>query len=258
MGQHFLVDRRVLGRILRAAQVTPQDVVIEVGPGQGALTRALARRARRVVAVEVDPRLVAWLRPRLASLSNVEIVEGDILALSPVSLVGGEAYKVVANIPYYITSPILRHFLEAEPRPRLMVVMVQREVAQALAAPPGKRGLLGLSVQFYSRPQIVGYVPATSFRPPPKVSSAIVRLEVYPQPPLGVPAARFFQAATAGFTAPRKQLRNSLAQGLGLPPQAIQEGLEGVGIDSHRRPATLTLEEWAKLSQAFPLPEGKR
>lgn len=255
LGQHFLVDGRVLRRILAAAQLTPEDTVLEVGPGLGVLTRALARRVARVVAVELDPRLAQGLSRELASFPNVSIVEGDILTLSPSALVGGQAYKVVANIPYYITSPILRHFLEAEARPGLMVVMVQRQVGEAIVAPPGKSSLLSISVQLYSRPRLVGYVPPGSFYPPPKVESAILRLEVYPQPPVEVEAEGFFRMVAAGFAAPRKQLHNSLAQGLGISTEAAREALSRVEIAPQRRPATLTLEEWARLWLAFPLPQ---
>ncbi|MEE9202997.1 MAG: 16S rRNA (adenine(1518)-N(6)/adenine(1519)-N(6))-dimethyltransferase RsmA, partial [Dehalococcoidia bacterium] len=242
---------RVLQRILSVAEIDPQDVVIEVGPGLGVLTRALARQAGRVVAVEVDGALASVLREEMALLPQVEVVTGDILKLSPASLVGGAAYKVVANIPYYITSPIMRHFLEAEHRPHLMVLMLQREVAEAIAAPPGKLGLLGVSAQLYSRPQVVGYVPPQSFYPPPKVESALLRLEVYPRPAVDVDPDTFMRIVAAGFAAPRKQLRNSLAQGLGAEPDTVVGGLRKAGISPERRPQTLSLEEWAQVWAAF-------
>jgi len=250
LGQHFLVDGRVLEKILQAAELVPEDTVIEVGPGLGILTRALAERAGRVIAVELDTGLAGKLRQ---ALPQAEVVEGDILSFSPLQLLGHRtSYKVVANIPYYITSPILRHFLEAEHKPSLMVVMVQREVGEAIVAKPGRLSLLAVSVQFYSQPKVLARVSAFSFYPPPKVESALLRLEVYEHPPVAVrEPARFFQLVGAGFAAPRKQLHNSLAQGLEVTPEEASRLLEGAGIDPKRRAQTLSLEEWAHLCQRF-------
>jgi len=257
LGQHFLVDRRVLRRIISAAQLKPEDAVIEVGPGLGVLTRELARRVRKVVAVEADGRLASALRETMAGADNVSIIEADILQAAPgwlLSFAGVEGsppgYKVVANIPYYITSPILRHFLEASPRPSSVVVMVQREVGEAITAKPGKMSTLAIGVQFYGRPVLVGRVPARSFYPAPKVESAILRIEPYEEPPVKVSGSSvFFAAVRAGFSAPRKQLRNSLAQGLGIDTQESARMLEKATIDYRRRAETLTLEEWARLSE---------
>jgi 16S rRNA (adenine1518-N6/adenine1519-N6)-dimethyltransferase len=250
LGQHFLVDGRVLEKILQAAQLDHEDTVIEVGPGLGVLTQALAKRAGRVIAVELDRGLAEKLRQ---GLPQVEVVEGDILSLSPLQLLGHPVhYKVVANIPYYITSPILRHFLEAEVKPRLMVVMVQREVGKAIVARPGEMSLLSVSVQFYSQPKLVAKVSPFSFYPPPQVESALLRLEVYEHPPMAVEdPGTFFQLVGAGFTAPRKQLHNSLAQGLGITPEEASRLLERATIDPKRRAQTLSLEEWAHLHQRF-------
>ncbi|HLE02645.1 MAG TPA: 16S rRNA (adenine(1518)-N(6)/adenine(1519)-N(6))-dimethyltransferase RsmA, partial [Dehalococcoidia bacterium] len=177
LGQHFLVDERVLGKILQAAQLDPEDTVIEVGPGLGVLTRALTERAKRVIAVELDRGMAEKLRQ---ALPQAEVIEGDILSFSPLQLLGhATPYKVVANIPYYITSPILRHFLEAELKPRLMVVMVQREVGDAIVAGPGEMSLLSVCVQFYCQPRLLARVSPLSFYPTPQVESALLRLEVY-------------------------------------------------------------------------------
>ncbi len=192
LGQHFLIDKTVLGRILSVAEVSPGDIVIEVGAGLGILTQALARRGARVIAVELDAPLVTLLKERLAGFPGVRIVHADILEASPAQLLRenlcsselGRGYKVIANLPYYITSPVLGHFLEAQPRPCLMVVMVQKEVGEAIAAPSGKMRFLSVKVQFYGRPTIVARVPPSSFYPPPKVDSVILRLDVYPEPPL--------------------------------------------------------------------------
>ena len=247
LGQHFLVDDEVLAVITSAAGLVPGDVVIEVGPGLGFLTRELARNAGRVIAVELDSRLAAMLRETLAAFDNVSIVNGDILDIDPASLASG-GYRVVANLPYYITSPVLRHFLEASVRPESMLVMVQKEVAEAIAAEPGQRSVLSISVQYYGKPEIVSYVPARSFYPAPEVDSALLRIGVYPQPAVAVGDEKgFFGLVRAGFTASRKQLVNSLAQGLGLPKAEVWSLLEGAGIAPQRRAETLTLEEWANL-----------
>jgi 16S rRNA (adenine1518-N6/adenine1519-N6)-dimethyltransferase len=255
LGQHFLVDGRVLRRIVAAADLTPQDTVIEVGPGLGILTRELAQQAGRVMAVEADSEMVTALSEIVARYQNLTVIRGDIMHIDPVSLLssqGGVAssYKVVANIPYYITSAVLRHFLEASHQPTLMVVMLQKEVGKAIMAQPGDMSLLAVSVQFYGKPSIVARVPARSFYPPPKVDSVILRLDVYDRPPVEVPSARaFFDTVRAGFSAPRKQLRNSLAQGLVIGTQAAADLLQRAGIDPRRRAETLTIEEWGRLSQ---------
>jgi len=256
LGQHFLVNKAVLERILSAAEVRPGDVVIEVGPGLGILTEALARCGAEVIAVEVDARLVGFLKKRLAPLAAVKIVHADILQVSPERLLQenssgfrpGDGYKVVANLPYYITSPVLSHFLESEPRPSRMVVMVQKEVGETIAAGPGKMRLLSVKTQFYSKPYIVAYVPAASFYPPPKVDSVILRLDIYPQPHIKVSDVEgFFEMVASGFGAPRKQLRNSLAHSLGISPSQVSSLLSKAGIDGRRRAETLSLEEWNRL-----------
>ena len=169
------------------------------------------------------------------------------------SLVDGHtSYKLVANLPYYAASPIIRRFLEADRKPELMVVMVQREVAQTMTAAPGKMGLLSVATQYYARPSLVCDVPPEAFNPPPKITSAVVRLEVRPEPAVAV-ADRdaFFALVRAGFSAPRKQLRNSLSHGLGVPGAEVGEFLEGLDLDGSRRAETLTIEEWAALYRGW-------
>jgi len=254
LGQHFLVDREVLEAILAAAEVSPDDIIVEVGPGLGILTGELAQKAGGVIAIELDDRLAALLKKMLASFKNVTIVNDDVLNIEPGDLLKRQKspdYKVVANLPYYITSPVLRHFLEAEAKPKVMVVMVQAEVAEAIAARPGDMSLLSISVQFYGRPEIVSRVPARSFYPAPEVDSAVLRIELYPQPAVAVDEGGFFELVRAGFAAPRKQLANSLAQGLGLGKAQVLPLLEKAGIDWQRRAETLTLEEWARLWRVF-------
>jgi len=268
LAQHFLVDEGVLESIVAAADLTPEDTIIEVGPGLGVLTRELAGRAGWVIAIELDNRLADALRKTLAPFENIVIINEDVLGADPAALLQErpprfpnalKPYKVVANLPYYITSPVLRHFLEASVKPDVMVVMVQQEVAEAIVAAPGKRSVLSIAVQFYGRPDIVTWVPAASFYPAPEVDSAVVRIDVYPRPPVEVTDEEgFFKLVRAGFSAARKQVVNSLAHGLGLPKEEVLAWLERAGIDPHRRAETFTLEEWAALWKVFDsIMEGK-
>ena len=260
LGQHFLINEDVLDHILSAAELSSEDIVVEVGPGLGILTEKLVEQVAKVIAVELDPNLASMLNKRLASFSNIKIIQGDILEIAPQQLLEdnlaafelGKGYKVVANLPYYVTSPILRHFLEALLKPSLMVVMVQKEVGEVIAAAPGKMSLLTAATQFYSEPTIIAYVPAKSFYPPPKVDSVILRLDVYPKPPIEISdVASFFDLVSNGFKLPRKQLRNSLAQSLGILPEQVSLLLENAEIEATRRAETLSLEEWKKLWEAF-------
>ena len=258
LGQHFLIDEEVLQIITSAAELTPEDTVIEVGPGLGILTGELAGQAGSVIAVELDNKLAAILKQRMASCNNVTIINENILDIDPASLVAGKrVYKVVANLPYNITSAALRHFLEASARPEMMIVMVQKEVAEAIAAGPGQRSLLSISMQFYGKPRIVSHVPAQSFYPAPKVDSAILRIDVYSSPPVAVDDEEsFFKLVRVGFTASRKQVANSLAQGLGIPKAEALSLLERANIAPQRRAGTFNLEEWAELWRVFQERKG--
>ena len=255
LGQNFLVDEAALARITDAADLGPNDTVLEIGPGLGTLTRRLAETAGRVIAVELDERLIPVLRFVLAPYRNVEIVHGDILDLNIAGLIAPEgqpplSYKVVANLPYYITSAVLRHLLEAPLRPTLMVLTVQLEVAQRLAAGPGEMSLLAVSVQVYGQPRLVARIKAGSFYPVPKVDSAIVRVDLYEQPVVPLEdLAKFFEVVRAGFSGRRKQLRNALSRGLNREAQAITLALRQAGIDPTRRAETLSLEEWVRIYQ---------
>jgi 16S rRNA (adenine1518-N6/adenine1519-N6)-dimethyltransferase len=248
LGQNFLVDPSALAKVLEAAEIDTDASVLEIGPGLGSLTRLLARRARRVVAVELDENLLPPLYQVLAPYSNVEIVQGDILAHDPARLMGAAGYRVVANIPYYITSALIRHLLEARLKPQRLVLTVQREVAERICAGPGDLSLLALSVQVYGNPQIIARIQAGAFYPAPKVDSAVVRVGLFPQP--AIPEAdleAFFRLAKAGFSQKRKTLRNALAGGLHLEKAQASALLEEAGIDPKRRAETLSLEEWGKL-----------
>jgi len=260
LGQHFLIDGDVLQRILAASELSADDIVMEIGPGLGILTRELARRAGRVIAIELDDRLADFLKQEMRPFPNVTIINEDILKIEPATLLPKPVrYKVVANLPYYITSPVLRHFLEASVKPGLMVVMVQKEVAEAIVAGPGKRSLLSISVQFYGKPAIISQVPARAFYPAPEVDSAILRIDLYSKPVVAVDDAdSFFATVRAGFASPRKQIANSLAQGLGLPKADALNVLAEASIAPQRRAETLTLEEWAELWQAYAQWKGKK
>ena len=250
LGQHFLVDRGALRRIADAAELEAGDVVVEVGPGTGLLTRLLAERAGRVVAVEMDEALVARLRHDLGELANLEVVHGDAREWDPAKV--GEPYKLVANLPYYAASPIVRRFLECDRPPRRMVVTVQREVGQSMAAQPGRMRTLSVATQLYGVPRIVGYIRPGSFRPPPKVTSAIVRVDVLDRPALDLDDTEaFFRLVRAGFGGARKQLRNSLGHALSIPGPEVESIMAEAGIDHRLRAEALGLPEWGRLYAAF-------
>jgi len=258
LGQHFLVDGRALDRIVASAELTPDDAVLEIGAGLGTLTLALAAAAGRVVAVEVDPRLVEVLEERLSAAENVRLVHGDILAFDPADLMEGQPYKVVANLPYGITAAVLRHLLEARLPPERMVVTVQREVAERIVARRGRMSLLAVSVQFYGRPEILFRLKPGAFYPPPAVESAVVRIDRHARPPVPVKDVEwFFRVVRAGFSQPRKQLRNSLAAGLGIEASEARSALQRAGLDPRLRAERLGLEEWARLADALAQGAGR-
>jgi 16S rRNA (adenine1518-N6/adenine1519-N6)-dimethyltransferase len=254
LGQNFLVDPVALDRIVDAAGLDGQEAAVEVGAGVGNLTRLLAEQAGQVVAVEVDEQLVAVLREQVSDLPNVQVLHGDVLSISDFGF-PHLGYVVVGNLPYYITSAVLRHFLEGEPRPKRLVVTVQREVAQRIVAGPGDMSLLAVSVQFYGQPQIVARIPAGAFYPAPGVDSAVVRITAGPSSGIAlgpsVDERAFFRLVRAGFSQKRKTLRNALSAGLRRPPAEVEGLLRQAGIDPRRRAETLSLEEWAGLAGAL-------
>ncbi len=256
LGQHFLTDKGVLNKIICAADLSQEDTVIEVGPGLGILTEELVKKACKVVAVELDKGLATALQQQFQSSPNFLIVNEDILKITPCDLLVRAGalgnYKVVANLPYYITSAVMRHFLEPAERPGLMVVMVQREVAKSITAAPGGLSLLGISVQLFGEPCVISRVPAGAFYPAPKVESAIVRVETYPVPLVPqdeIPG--FFLMARAAFSAARKQVQNSLAHSLEMTRQEVVSRLSAAGINPSRRAETLSIAEWVRLWQEF-------
>ncbi len=250
LGQHFLVDRSVLDKLVDAAELSPADNVLEVGAGTGVLTIELAKRTQRVVAVELDQAILPVLRETTTDFPQVEILPMNLLRVDPSVVFAGAPYKLVANLPYYITALTLRHFLENQTPPSLLVVMVQKEVAERMAASPGDMSLLGLSVQFYGIPRIIESVPSQAFFPPPQVDSAIVRIDLLKSPPLeGADRERFFRLAHAGFAEKRKQIHNSLARNLHLPKDVVGRWLAAADIDPARRAETLRLQDWLVLTR---------
>jgi len=255
LGQNFLFDEGLLGRIVAAAGLTADDAVLEIGPGLGALTRQLAKVAGRVVAVELDDRLLPILRYELEPFKNVELVHGDILTFEPRNWFDAP-FVVVANVPYYITGAILRRLLEGRPRARRMVLTVQREVAERLTAVPPRMSLLAVSVQYYGSVRLVSAVKAGAFWPRPEVDSAFIRIDVderhlsagaEEQGDRGEEEA-FFRIVRAGFSEKRKQLKNNLRR-LGLSDEAISAALGAAGIDGRRRAETLSVAEWEELKR---------
>jgi 16S rRNA (adenine1518-N6/adenine1519-N6)-dimethyltransferase len=267
LGQHFLRDKSYLERMLLAADIGEGDRVLEIGPGTGVLTAALAASGAEVIAVELDDLLAERLSEQYEHVPNVDVVHGDILEIDIASLVGADAsnndsrehlsdykprYKVVANLPYYITSAILRRLLEANPPPAIATIMVQKEVAERICAEPGDMSLLAVSVQYYAAPQFVAVVPAGAFYPRPKVDSAIVRLDVHAQPAIDdVQTDRYFAVVRAGFAQRRKQVANSLSAGLAMPKQQVRDALARAGIDARRRAETFSLQEWRTICIAL-------
>ena len=226
---------------------------MEVGPGRGFLTKALVERAGRVVAIELDDALIPSLRETFAERDNVEIVEGDARTIDIDGLVGtATKYKVVANLPYYAATPIVRRFLETQHKPTTLVVMVQREVGQEMTARPGKMGILSVAIQVYGKPRIVASVPPRAFRPSPNVTSAVVRIDTYAEPLVKFDKAeRFFSLVRAAFSAPRKQIHNSLKNGLETGPEEVMTILRNAGISPTRRAQTLSMDEWGDLYREY-------
>jgi 16S rRNA (adenine1518-N6/adenine1519-N6)-dimethyltransferase len=284
MGQNFLVDTDALAAIVAAAELARDDVVVEVGPGLGVLTWELLARAGQVIAVELDKRLAERLLQELGADDRLLIVQSDILKLPPEeiladqrpktkdqtsasklehpsSVVGpsslvAQSYKVVANLPYAITSAVLRHFLEAQLKPELMVVLVQWEVAERITARPGDLSVLAHSVQIYAEPEIVARVPAASFVPAPAVDSAVLRLRVRPRPAVDVEIGELMRVIKAGFLQARKKLSNALPTGLAAMGVKIDKSralhaLAAAGVDPGRRAETVTLEEWVRIYRAL-------
>lgn len=252
LGQNFLQDPYALEKIAQVAEIKPTDIVLEIGPGLGSLTRYLAAAAHKVIAVELDDRLFPALEAVIAPYQNIQLIHRDILDIEPKELVEQDDYLVVANIPYYITSAVIRHLLETVPKPRRIVLTIQKEVAERICAGPGDLSLLALSVQVYGQPRIATRIPAGAFFPVPKVDSSVLVVDIFSTPL--VPESQldiFFQLVKAGFSQKRKKLRNSLSAGIHQVPAETEKLLRVVGIDPQRRAETLSLEEWKHLSGLY-------
>ena len=250
LGQHFMHDPKALEKIVATAQLQAADTVVEVGAGTGALTELLAGAAGRVFAIEVDLRMRTLLEARFDETANVYLVFGDILQTDAAALVGADDYIVVANAPYYISSAIIWHFLEAPKRPRRMILTMQYEVAQRIIGAPGAMNLLSIAVQLYGLPRIVSRFSPAVFWPRPNIDSAVVRIDTREEPPVEVPSsALFFRVVKAGFSMKRKQLKNALSGGLQIKASAARDLLRISEIDPRRRAETLSLEEWARLTR---------
>jgi 16S rRNA (adenine1518-N6/adenine1519-N6)-dimethyltransferase len=248
LGQNFLWDANILDRIVQAADLNKHDHVLEIGAGIGTLTRHLSASAQHVVAVEIDRTMKPILQEVLEGKTNVSIVMEDMLSLDPADLGLKSGYLVIANIPYYITSSLIRHLFESQMKPSRMVLTVQQEVARRICAAPGKLSLLALSVQIYGQPRIVMKIPAGAFYPVPKVDSAVLRVDVYEQsiiPPKHIDL--FFKLAKAGFMQKRKKLRNSLSIGMNIPVETAENRLVLAGIDPANRAQALDFQDWSRL-----------
>ena len=253
LGQNFLVDEQIVNKIITAAELTAEDTVLEVGPGIGTLTQALAKTGALVVAVELDRRLLPVLAKTLAGYDNIEIINEDILQLDIRKAVPKENFKVVANLPYYITTPIIFNLLEQKLPMERMVAMVQKEVAERMVAKPGGKdyGALSVAIQYYTEPEIAFVVPPGSFVPPPSVDSAVIVCKRRQEPPVEVVEEKlFFRVVKAAFSVRRKMLSNAL-KNMGIDSEQTAEWSELAGIDGKRRGETLSLEEFAALTNTF-------
>jgi 16S rRNA (adenine1518-N6/adenine1519-N6)-dimethyltransferase len=253
LGQNFLVDEQVVDGIVAAANLKTDDTVLEIGPGIGTLTQGLAETGARIVAVELDRRLIEVLGRTLSGYENIQLVQGDILRIDITREVAAEKYKVVANLPYYITTPIIMGLLEQRLPVELLVTMVQKEVAQRMVAKPGSKtyGALSVAVQYYTEPEIMFTVPPSSFIPSPAVESAVIRCTVRREPPVIIQSEKiFFRVVKASFAQRRKTLANSLKTA-GLDTEKVRNILNAAGIDGSRRGETLSLQEFADIANAW-------
>lgn len=253
LGQNFLIDENIVRNIVAAAELSDKDTVLEVGPGIGTLTQGLAESGASVVAVELDKRLLPVLDTTLEGYDNVRIVNGDILQVDIMQTVGVDEFKVCANLPYYITTPIIFALLEKRLPMERLVAMVQKEVAERMAAKPGGKdyGALSVAIQYYTEPEIAFIVPPSSFIPAPSVDSAVIVCKRREKPPVEVcDEALFFRAVKAAFSLRRKMLNNSL-KNMGIKGEQVAKWLELAGVDGKRRAETLSLEDFAALTNTF-------
>lgn len=249
LGQNFLVDKEALNTIIETAEIEKGEMIIEIGPGPGVLTQALLRAGARVEAVEIDKTILPVLKEATRSHKDfLTIYETHVLDFNPPE----ETYKLIANIPYHLTSPILRKFLnEVENRPTRIVLLVQKEVAQKICDKKGRNSNLSLMIKVYGEPEIIGIVPANSFRPAPKVDSAILKIELFEKPKISIPSKVFQEMLFAGFSEPRKKLRNVLMNRFHKTAMEIDKTLESVGVSGDVRAQNLEIQEWEELAKIF-------
>jgi 16S rRNA (adenine1518-N6/adenine1519-N6)-dimethyltransferase len=241
LGQNFLQDQNVLQKIIEAGEISENDLIIEIGAGRGALTEELIKHAGHVQALEIDDDLIPGLKVQFAGTKNLEIIHEDVLNFTPPS----ESYKVIANIPYYITSPIIRHFLHRENKPSLLILLIQKEVAQKICSKEGS--ILSLMIKAFSDPEIVCTVPKTAFKPQPKVESAVLKLTILKQPRIKCDFEKFLKLIKIAFSSPRKTLVNNLANGLQRDKEDLENIITSLNLDPKIRPQKLTFGEWEKL-----------
>lgn len=253
LGQNFLTDESALLKVVKAADLTSDDFILEIGPGTGILTREIAKKAGKVIAIEKDPRMTAFLEEALKDYKNIEIVRADVLKINLGTWLGKgqkQTYKIVANLPFYITAPVIRKFLEDERPPESMVFMVQKEVAQRICAQPPDMSILAVSVQFYARPEIISFIPKEAFWPKPKVDSAIIK--IVPKKNTAIQDNRlFFKIVKAGFAQPRKQILNNLSKSLKLDKEKTKIWLLENKIQPSQRAETLNIKDWVELAKTF-------
>lgn len=249
LGQHWLKERAILAQIADSAELTDSDTVLEIGPGLGTLTSELLRRAEKVIAVEFDEELARKLPGQFPG-KNLEVIHEDILSFDLSGLPKG--YKVVANVPYYITSKIVQKLMTADNKPGIVVLLVQKEVAERIAAGPGEMSILGISAQVFAEARLDILVPAEYFTPPPKVDSQVVILKTREAPLYdGIPEKDFFRVVKAGFSAKRKKLRSSLSGGLAIDKKAVEDLLAECSIDANARAEDLSIEDWRMLAHSL-------
>ena len=263
LGQNFLTDKKKVKEIINAAEIKPWETILEIGPGLGVLTEELVKKAKKVVAVEKDLKMVEILKKTLKNFKNIEIINKDILEFDTKREIQDTKYKIIGNLPYYITAPIIRKFLEAEKTPKLMILTVQKEVGERICAlrqnePPAKAkkknpkmSLLAVSVQFYAKPEIIGYISKKYFRPQPKVDSVILRIDPQPITDKKIDPQKFFQVVKIGFSQPRKQLINNFSKN--ADKEKVKKWLLENKIQPGQRAETLSVKDWINLTKSFKI-----
>jgi len=251
LGQNWLVNPHIVDKIISAAEITKDDVILEVGPGTGNLTKKLVEKSKKVFAVEKDSRLIELLEKEFKNQTDLKVIEDDILKFRVTDYVQEGRYKVVANIPYYVTSAFLRTVLEKWPKPELIVLTIQKEVAQRIIAKPPHMNLLALPVQYYAEPKIISYISKNNFRPVPKVDSAVIKLVPKSKIKNQEYEKQLFELMHMGFSEKRKQLASVLSKKIKLDKDEIGKHLVDVGLKEASRPESLSLEQWESLSRAL-------